>query len=337
MRYIECSIIYVDPSRFMLDCISIDQLNYFTDVSYMTAGMKAAGDILHPQHGDVCICNLIEDGVVEFIKYYSTRSIDSNGLPTNLVGQSVQGDTIPGDRNITGPDGAFLRLLRGGLATIGASPLAQTVYLAMEGMVRTIAQNYELISSGSRIYSINSDGNIITRMCFNSSDKFFSEGANDNEGAEAENFEYQIDISSAGMSFYIGSIGDDGKRVNNLIINLKQVGDIQVLCGNNIILDIYSNGGYSFKMVDDSNNVVYNKTVATAGGNTLLKEIITGDVVRYIDGNCYEEITGIHDVKANIATLNAVIVDHNGMLKRNSVNLNIEEIATAPVSGMTLK
>ena len=131
---------------------------------------------------------------MSFVKFYSARRYDEYGLVNNMVGKKNIGTELPGDRITSGPDGAFLKILRGGIAGVGASPVAQTIYSALEGFVRTVALNYEVISAGSRIYSINDNGNITTRLCFNSKAKFFTEGANNNSGAEAENFEYQIDF-----------------------------------------------------------------------------------------------------------------------------------------------
>jgi hypothetical protein len=256
---------------------------------------------------------------------------------TSVVGKAGIGTELPGDRILSGPDGAILKLLRGGYAGIGASPLAQTIYLAIEGLVRTVAQNYELISSGTRCYSTNDAGNIITRLCFNSQEKFFSEGANENDGAEAENFEYQVEFSKDGFNIFVGEISEDGKRINNLVIRMEQSGDLHVLCGKYIIFNMYSNGGISLKMVDDNNNLVYNKSVATADGMALINEVIKGDVVRYIDGNIYEEITGDRNIKAAMSSVAATVIESNSTLMKNDTGMNIDEINAAPVSGMTLK
>jgi len=329
MRYFECRVIYVDTDRNMLDAISIDQFNYFTDVGYTCTGQRNSGDLYHPELGDTVVIRLDEEGQAKFDKFYAARRVNNNALIEHVVGKATTDKLLPGDRIVSGPDGAILKLLRGGYAALGASPLAQTIYLALEGMVRTVAQNYEVISSGTRIYSVNNAGTIITRLCFNSSEKFFTQGANKNEGTEGENFEFQIDFSSDGFTFYAGNIGDDGKRTNNLIINIKQSGDLEIISGNNIVIDLYSNGGYSFKMVDDSNNIVYNKTIATSSGTALIKEIIKGDLVRYIDGNLIENITGNKNTNANIHTINATVIDHNSTCNRNSTGINIDEIGTS--------
>lgn len=338
MRYIECRVYYVDSSRYVLDAMSIDNLNWFEDVSYTKTGLKQSGDIYHPEIGDVIICNLIEDGQVEFVKFYSQRKINSDGLVANVVGKPKIDSELPGDRIVSGPDGAILKLLRGGYAALGASPLAQTVYLAMEGMVRTIAQNYELISSGTRLYSINDGGNIITRLCFNSSEKFFSEGANKNDGAEAENFEYQVEFSSAGFNIMIGEIGEDGKRINNLIIQMQQNGDMRVICGQFMIFDMYSNGSFEISMLDKDSNLVYNKSVtSTASGRAFINELVMGDVTRYIDGNLNEEIGGNYNIKSDIISTSASVIDNSSTLTRNSAGMNIDETDKAPVSGMIIK
>ena len=329
MRYFECRVIYVDTDRNMLDAISIDQFNYFTDVGYTCTGQKNSGDLYHPELGDTIVVRLDDEGQAKFDKFYAARRVNNDGLIEHIVGKATQEKLLPGDRIVAGPDGAILRLLRGGYAALGASPLAQTIYLALEGMVRTVAQNYEVISSGTRIYSVNNAGDIITRLCFNSSEKFFTQGANNNEGSEGENFEFQIDFSKDGFTFYAGDIGDDGKRTNNLVINIKQSGDLKIISGNNIIIDLYSNGGYSFKVVDDSNNIVYNKTVATSSGTALVKEIVKGDYVRYIDGNLIEEVTGMIKSDANIHNINATVLDHNSTCNRNSTGINIDQIGTS--------
>jgi hypothetical protein len=337
MRYIECRIVYVDTSRNVLDAISIDGLNWFEDIRYTNTGLKISGDLYHPEIGDVCICDLHEDNQVEFIKFYSARKTNSDGLVTSVVGKAGIGTELPGDRILSGPDGAILKLLRGGYAGIGASPLAQTIYLAIEGLVRTVAQNYEVISSGSRIYSTNNAGEIITRCCFNSSEKFFSEGANKNDGAEAENFEYQIEFTKEGFAIFVGDIGEDGKRTNNLVIRMEQSGDLYVLCGKNIIFNMYSNGGISLKMVDDNNNLVYNKSIAIADGMALMNEVIKGDIVRYVDGNIYEEITGDRNIKAAMSNVAATVIENNSTLMKNDTGMNMDNIDKPAPSGFKLR
>lgn len=337
MRYIECRVVYIDTVRNVLDAVSFDGLNWFEDVTYVNTGLKKSGSLYHPEIGDVVVCNLVEDGQAEVIKFYSQRKTDSNNLVTNVVGKAEIGTELPGDRILSGPDGAILKLLRGGYAGIGASPLAQTMYLAIEGLVRTVAQNYEVISAGTRIYSLTVDGKVMTRMCFNTSEKFFTEGANKNDGAEAENFEYQIDIGEAGFVIFTGEIGANGKRTNNLTIRMKQNGDLQVVCGTKIVFDIHALGSIALKLTNNDNVPVYTKTITTTGKKCVVNERIDGDVVRNVTGNVVDNIVGQYSVNGANINMSATIINNSSTMMRNSTSINVNEIEKPPTSGMSVK
>ncbi len=327
MRYMECRVVYIDTKRNVLDVRSADGMNYFEDVSYLDTGLKKSGEVYHPEIGDMVMCNLVEDGQVELIGFYFVRKTDSNNLVNNVVGKADIGIELPGDRILSGPDGAILKLLRGGYAGIGASPLAQTMYLAIEGLVRTVAQNYELISAGTKVYSTNDAGNITTRCCFNSKEKFFSEGANKNEGAEAENFEYQVEFTESGFNIMVGEIGEDGKRVNNLMINMKQNGDVRITCGKLIVFDLYSNGSMEINMVDKDSNLVYNKSVSSlSSGKVFVNEVVIGDTARYVEGSVTEEIGGDYNLKANTIKSSATIIDSSSTLNNKTTGINMNSI-----------
>lgn len=341
MRYLETRIIYVDPSRGVFDSITIDGYNWCKDVCYINSGLKLSGDVLIPEIGDIAIVSLEEDGQAIFHKYYKARTIDDNKLTKfiyGLGGNFKSNELINGDHTITGPDGAWLNLMRGGLAGVGVSSLCQTVYVALEGLIRTISQNVDFISSGIRFYSVNDNGSIITRACFSSSDRHFATGAQNNEDAVSENFEYQIDITKDGMTFFVGDIDSTTKkRNNNLVITLKPSGDINLQCGAQIIFDLYSNGGLSYKVVDQDHKIIYNKTVATNGDRVLVKEIVKGDVVRYVDGNIQEQATGTIDRQAQSLSNSATFIDNNSTTIRNSTGLNIKEIDLAPNANVKIK
>lgn len=334
MRYLDARIIYVDTSRLVCDAISIDGMTWIEDILYSNSGLKDSGDLYNIEIGDVIVVEIGEDGQSKLFKHYEGRKYNQDGLLESVVGIGgylPKNKMLPGDRCITGPDGAFLNLLRGGFAAVGSSPLAQTIYLAIEGLVRTVAQNYEMISSGSRIYSINDAGKITTRACFNTTDICFSKGAKENKLLESENFEYQIDFTEDGLTIFVGDIDEStNKRNNNLVITLKRSGDINLICGKNIIFDIYSNGSCSFKMIDENQNIVYNKTVATSNGYSLVKEIMKGDFIRSIDGNFIEEITGSYERRSEISNSVSSINSINADLNIKSVGINMEEVQTKP-------
>lgn len=334
MRYQEARILYIDTNRGVFDAISIDGYNHFKDVSYTNTGLKQSGILTNPEIGDMVVVSIREDGQVYFEKFYAALKYDENNMTSfqyGVGGNIKRNEILPGDQVFTGPDGAWLNLLRGGLASMGSSPLCQTVYSALEGLVRTVAQNTDLISSGMRIYSLNDNGKIITRACFSSSDQHFATGAENNEEAVSENFEYQIDITENGITFFIGSINEiSKKRDNNLIITLKPSGDINIQCGEMILFDLYSNGSISYKIKDENNKIIYNKSISTNNNQVLVKELVKGDIIRYVDGNIKEEVTGNIDRKSYSLVNIAEFIDNNSTTIRNSTGLNIKEIDVAP-------
>jgi hypothetical protein len=340
MSYHEARIIYVDVNRLCCDTISIDG-NFFTeDVSYAECSLKQSGDLHHPELGDIAVIFTDEDGGSKISRWYVGRSRDDNNLTQFLSGFGGNlplNRHLPGDRMISGPDGAFLSLLRGKLSMMGSSPLCQTIYSGLEGLIRTVCQNYDAMGAGFRVFSINSGDEVITRLCFSGSDRNFINGANDNEDAMSENFEYQIDFTQAGITVFVGDIDPTTKKRNpNLTIILKPVGDIQIVCGNYITYNIFSNGIIETVIVDDQHNTIYNKTIGGMGGQLLYKEIIKGDVVRQIDGNLYEDITGDIERNANLVRQKAKIIDNTSSVNRKAAGINISELDTNPISGIKI-
>lgn len=341
MKYTEGRIIYVDPSRLCCDAIAIDGFNFFEDIQYADSGLKQTGNILHPEVGDVITVEFSEDGQAKLHRYYSQRTRDNNNLTqfkAGLGGVLNINNIIPGDRTITGPDGSWLNLLRGRLASIGSTPLCQTVYVGLEGLIRTVCQNYDAIGSGFRIFSVNSgEAGITTRLCFSGTDQFLANAVQTNADALSENYEYQIDITSSGMTFFIGNIDpDSGKRVNNLVITLSPTGDVNYQVGQNIQGALYSNGGMSFYILDNSNNILYNKSISTTSdfSKIFMKEIIKGDVVREIDGNLSELITGTHTSNKDTEVSVVNTKDATITINKASIGLNVKDLSVTYNPGL---
>ena len=57
----------------------------------------------------------------------------------------------PGDIGITNRDGSFVRLHRGGVLQIGASSLAQRIYIPLNNLVTDISENYRHYNTGGSI------------------------------------------------------------------------------------------------------------------------------------------------------------------------------------------
>lgn len=342
MPFIEARICYVDTGRSVCDGLSLDGNSYFENISYTNSGTKRSGEIYVPEIGDTIIVNLGEDGETTLHKFYAGRKTTPDNLvtiPTRLGDLNLANDLLPGDRMIAGPDGAFLKLFRGALAGIGSSPLCQTIYIAIEGLVRTVCQNYELSSSGMRVYSLNDNGKIITRACFNSSDTEYAKGANKNSELESENFEYQIDISSDGFTLMAGELdATTHKRKNNFVLNIKQDGDSSLLIGQQILIDLYASGAFEFTLLDKDRNTIYSKSIVASGsGEAIVKEIIKGDYIRQIDGNYYEEITGMKNSKAKANTVSADIFDVSASVNKRTSGMNVDEVKKVPTTQITAK
>lgn len=330
----DAKVIYVDTQRRCCDAITIDGRTLLEDISYVNTGFKESGEIHHIESGDVIVVELGEDNQAKMKKFYIAQSTNDYNQPTYSGGSAsvpVCERELPGDKIISGPDGAFMAVLRGKLLALGAGPLAQTLYSGLEGLVRTICQNYDFISSGARVYTLNDGGDILTRICISSTDLHMMKGATDNAECISENFEYQIDFSKNGISFFVGEIDKgSGKRKNNLVMNIKQNGDASIICGDNIRINMYSNGGITTKLIDNSGKVVYNRSVATNGEKVLMKEILTGDVIRLIDGNLTEEVTGTRSQKVDVSILAASTIDNTSRINRSAAGVNIKDLEIVP-------
>lgn len=341
MNYHDARVIYVDVTRMCCDTISIDGAFYTEDVSYSTTGLKESGILSHPEIGDVAIVGTDEDGGSSVAKWYVARTNDDNNLTQFISGYGgnlMLNRHLPGDQVVSGPDGAALSLLRGKLATVGSSPLCQTVYAGLEGLIRTICQNYDAMGSGFRVFSINNGDEVITRLCFSGSDRNFVEGANNNEDATSENFEYQIDFTKEGMTLFVGDIDETSKkRNNNLTIYLKPEGDIQVVCGKNLLYEVFSNGIMETTVTNNAGVTLYRKTIGTDGDNLLYEEVIEGDVVRSINGNYSELVTKDREIQSSLNRHKADIIDNTSKINRKSAGMNISELDTNPNSGIKLR
>jgi hypothetical protein len=56
-----------------------------------------------------------------------------------------------GDQVMSGPDGNFIALRRGGVVEIGASPTAQRLYIPLQSVIRDIASGYSLNTAGGSL------------------------------------------------------------------------------------------------------------------------------------------------------------------------------------------
>lgn len=335
MAYLEARIIHVDPERLACDAISIDGKSFVENIMYSNTGVKKSGHIHNPEIGDVIVVDVQGDGSAEMVRYYPGFRRDLKAGTSHAhakLGYGESKESLPGDQMWASPDGAFINLLRGGMASIGASPMSQTIYCAIEGLVRTLAQNYEFISSGARVYTVNDNGNIITRLCFNSKDRAFVHSAHNNQDLESESFEYQIDFAEHGMIVFIGELNPDTlKRKDNFVMSIRRNGEASVSIGGKVFMKAIPSGAIEFSMLTENFDRPYQKTIAlTSNGKVLVEELIDGDYVRKVTGNVYEEVDGMNSQKSKSHTVLASVFDVNASINRKVSGMNVDEINAAP-------
>jgi len=342
MPFMHCRTCYVDTSRLVFDAISFDGNSFFKDVTYTNTGLKQSGSVAHMEVGDTVVIDVQGQGVNKLLEHYGSRQENKDGQVQNTVGRGGAPEAhraLPGDHFLSGPDGAFLELLRGGFAAIGASPLCQTLYLAVENLIRTVSLNSEAVTSGSRIFTINDNGVVTTRACFNSTDVCFSKGALTNPSLESENFEFQFDLTADGFTMFVGELDEEtNKRKNQFVFTAKQNGDLHVISGDRILFSMYPSGALTFKMVDENRNVIYDKSVITTSEDrVVVQETIKGDYVRLVDGDVYDEVTGTRNSKAALDHTAANVIEQSSMMNRKKSGMNISEIDIVPDTRVTIK
>lgn len=78
-------------------------------------------------------------------------TMDPSGSATDVTYQSNRLDLNPGDIAITTRDENFLILRRGGVVQLGATPLAQRIYIPIRNFIRDFAENYSLATPAGEV------------------------------------------------------------------------------------------------------------------------------------------------------------------------------------------
>ncbi|MET0350075.1 MAG: hypothetical protein ABW067_09840 [Rhizobacter sp.] len=73
---------------------------------------------------------------------------DPKGSSSDVSYQGNRPELNPGDIAITGRDGNFIYLRRGGVLQLGATPIAQRIVVPVKNFVHDFAENYELVTPG---------------------------------------------------------------------------------------------------------------------------------------------------------------------------------------------
>jgi hypothetical protein len=170
---VEAKIIDLNIARWTVDVVtSFDQkfyLNVQVSSNYMNP-TRGEGIYIFPEIGSKCHVCIPSDGpppfVLDFIMPQETlpdTSTEEAPTGTNSLGgatQSPETDATfaggrrrpkPGDIVIRGRDGNFAILHRGGVLQLGASSLAQRIYIPLQNIIKDISQNYHHHNVGGSI------------------------------------------------------------------------------------------------------------------------------------------------------------------------------------------
>lgn len=132
-------IINVYPERATVDFRSEMSEQYRYDIPYglpYFEQIEGTGITFNPEVGTTVICCTTSD----------SRSFILAFIPTDEDG-SFQGGRptgVPGDISITGKDGNFVHIRRGGVIQIGAKPICQSVYLPVGNIIQHFSENFEI-------------------------------------------------------------------------------------------------------------------------------------------------------------------------------------------------
>lgn len=122
------------------------------------------GEGIHhlPEVGAICVICWLSDNTPPFIMgYLGAASVTSSqddgperstaaaeGSPTDVSFQSRRPDLNPGDIAMTTRDGNFIYLRRGGVIQIGATSIAQRIYIPVLNYIKDFCENYEMSHFG---------------------------------------------------------------------------------------------------------------------------------------------------------------------------------------------
>jgi len=143
-------IVNINPGRGTVDFRSQMSNQDRIDIPYLMPyydQYEGTGIYFNPEVGTTCICGTTSDGnslIVGFV------GVDENG--SYLCGRP-QGN--PGDITITGRDGNFMHIRRGGIVQIGSKSICQTVYIPIRNILQHFCENFELYSlAGTAKFSV---------------------------------------------------------------------------------------------------------------------------------------------------------------------------------------
>lgn len=161
---IEAKIVDTNVNLWTVDTFSQFDQKYFFNVQVCSPYMHSnAGEGIYamPEIGAKCHICIPSDGpppyVLDFIMPQesianaATADTPDDQTPTNATFAGGRARTKPGDIYMRGRDGNFVILHRGGVLQIGATELAQRIYIPLQNLVTDISQNYHHYNTGGSV------------------------------------------------------------------------------------------------------------------------------------------------------------------------------------------
>ena len=161
--------IVVDVNRSNWTCVlvTVNSAKTHRDVQWASPyhhHLQGEGFHYMPEVGAHCFVASPVDGSPSFVMCFIAppatkqatdddplRSTTEGGSATDVTYQSNRLDLNPGDIALTTRDENFVILRRGGVVQLGATPLAQRLYLPIRNFIRDFCENYELATPAGEV------------------------------------------------------------------------------------------------------------------------------------------------------------------------------------------
>lgn len=242
-REIRGKVIDVNLNNWTVDFRSTYERMTYLDVAVASPYLhfnQGEGFSVMPDIGAVCHLVLPSDSSAPFVKDFimpvekidpsteetplGTRS--QRGTPENVVDASFGGGrprAKPGDIMIRGRDGNFFILHRGGVLQIGATPLAQRIYIPLTNLIMDVSENYHQHTTGGSVCWGVQEGPLLEKAP-TSFVQTFRVFANDKYG--------DVRVSFGGLEELGEPTGDDGcsQELAGLEIGKNEKSGREIVC-----------------------------------------------------------------------------------------------------------
>jgi hypothetical protein len=271
----------------VFDAVSKDGYRFIIDCQYANLSVDSSGTIITPAAGDTCVVRITSEEEFILERMYTQYQRESNdGSPSlDVSNHPIFSSLLPGDKAWYSKGGAFLTLLRGGIAKIGTSSLCQMIFSRLENFARIVVRNFELLSSGVRVYSVNSNGTNTTRISL-----FLTDSLLPNQTSETSDFE--ITVKDSSLTVLTGPKDSDGLRSNACSVTLVNDGSITLAqtydqkISQRVVLT--PNHGFIHEMISsDLTQKVYSKEITKLADDTVA-------VVERVIGSYSLDATHLH-------------------------------------------